>query len=437
MFRRLAGALMILWPLTAIQAQTRTITMEEAVSLSLLHSPALKAKQAQIAERQAALQKAQDERLPDLKITGSYMRLNSANIDFKSSSGSGSGGESPKINQALYGLVNVSLPIYTGGRIKFGIESARYLAEAARLDAGTQKDEVIQNTIEAYINLYKAAAAVSLVEDNLKQAQQRVKDFSNLEKNGLLARNDLMKAELQASTTELALLDAQNSYQLAQVNMNLMLGLPEQTEIKTDSVLQTVPAQLNALNDYIQAAGSSRYDKAALSLQRKAADVEVKQTKSGRYPSLALTGGYIAADIPHFVTITNAVNIGLGVSYNIGSIWKGRASIKQAEAQSAQLAAQELGLDEKVRLQVNKAYLDCLSSKKKIDVYERSVDQANENYRITRNKYDNSLASTTDLLDADVAQLQAKLNYAFAKADALVTYYQLLKVTGQSANNFK
>ena len=131
------------------------------------------------------------------------------------------------------------------------------------------------------------------------------------------------------------------------------------------------------------------------------------------------------------------MNIGLGVSYNIGSLWKGRASIKQAEAQSAQLAAQELGLDEKVRLQVNKAYLDCLSSKKKIDVYERSVDQANENYRITRNKYDNSLASTTDLLDADVAQLQAKLNYAFAKADALVTYYQLLKVTGQSANNFK
>lgn len=195
MFRRLAGTLMILWPLTAIQAQTRTITMDEAVSLSLAHSPALKAMQAQIAERQAALQKAQDERLPDLKITGSYLRLNSANIDLKSSSGSGSSGESPKVNQALYGLVNVSLPIYTGGRIKFGIESARYLAEAARLDAGTQKDEVIQNTIEAYINLYKAGAAVSLVEDNLKQAQQRVKDFSNLEKNGLLARNDLMKAE--------------------------------------------------------------------------------------------------------------------------------------------------------------------------------------------------------------------------------------------------
>lgn len=438
-YKCLALATGMLWSLAMVQAQTRTLSLDEAVSLSLVHSPALKLQQAKMEERMAALEKAQDERLPDLKVTGSYIRLNSANIDLKSgSSGSGgSGSEAPKVNQALYGLVNLSLPIYTGGRIRYGIESARYLAEASKLDASTQKDEIIQNTIEAYINLYKAGAAVNLVEDNLRQAQQRVKDFSNLEKNGLLARNDLMKAELQASTTELALLDAQNNYQLAQVNMNLMLGLPEQNSIQADSTLQLLPSSLSTLQDYLQAAGQNRKDKASLNLQHKAADAQVKLTKAGRYPSLALTGGYIAADIPHFFTVTNAVNIGVGVSYNIGSLWKGKAGIKQAEAQSAQLAAQELSLDERVRLQVNKAYLDCLSSQKKIDVYQRSVDQANENYRITRNKYENSLASTTDLLDADVAQLQARLNYAFSKADALVTYYQLLKVTGQSANQFE
>jgi outer membrane protein len=63
-------------------------------------------------------------------------------------------------------------------------------------------------------------------------------------------------------------------------------------------------------------------------------------------------------------------------------------------------------------------------------VYNKAIEQANENYRITKNKYDNSLVTTTDLLDADVAQLQAQLNYAFAQADAVGAYNKLLQTAG-------
>ena len=70
----------------------------------------------------------------------------------------------------------------------------------------------IERLCSTCINLYKAKTAIGLVKENLEQAQQRVKDFTNIEKNGLLARNDLMKAELQASNVELALLDAETNY---------------------------------------------------------------------------------------------------------------------------------------------------------------------------------------------------------------------------------
>jgi outer membrane protein TolC len=75
---------------------------------------------------------------------------------------------------------------------------------------------------------------------------------------------------------------------------------------------------------------------------------------------------------------------------------------------------------------------------KKIDVYETAVEQATENFRIINNKYNNSLATTTELLEADVAQLQSKMNYAFAKSDAVVAYKQLLQSAGllaQTTNN--
>ena len=65
-----------------------------------------------------------------------------------------------------------------------------------------------------------------------------------------------------------------------------------------------------------------------------------------------------------------------------------------------------------------------------ISSLQKAVDQAAENYRITRNKYDNALATTTDLLDADVSQLQARMNYEFARADAMTAYSKLMETAG-------
>jgi outer membrane protein TolC len=86
-------------------------------------------------------------------------------------------------------------------------------------------------------------------------------------------------------------------------------------------------------------------------------------------------------------------------------------------------------------LQINQAYQTYLLSQKKIQVYQKAVEQAAENYRITKNKYDNSLATTTDLLDADVAQLQTKLNLTNAAADEVVAYNKLLQTAGILNNN--
>jgi outer membrane protein TolC len=240
-----------------------------------------------------------------------------------------------------------------------------------------------------------------------------------------------LKAELQVSNTELSLLDAQNNWEVANMNMNLMLGLPEKTILEPDSSLLQQNFSVKALDDYLQSAHNNRKDIAALDLRKQAAQTGVKATKGEYFPSIQLTGGYIAADIPKLVTITNAVNAGIGLSYNIGSLWKTKAKVQGAEARAKQLVASEELLDDHVRLQVNKTYLTWLSSQKKIEVYTKAIEQANENYRIVKNKFSNSLATTTELLEADVAQLQAKLNYVFAKADAVVVYNQLLQAAGE------
>jgi outer membrane protein TolC len=413
--------------------EKKTLGLNEAIDLGVQNSKQLKYNQAKIEEATAALKEAVERKLPDAKVSGSYLRLNSANFELKTKSttgGTGTPGESPKISQAVYGLLNISLPIYSGGRIRYGIESSRFLERAAQLDAEDDKDEVIQNTIEAFANLFKAKTAVSLVKENLIQSQHREKDLGNMEANGLLARNDFLKAQLQTSNVELSLLDAENNLQLATINMDLLLGLPTTTELVVDTTGIERKNDTRVLDDFLQAALNSRKDMTAVDFRKKAAESGVKSVKAEMYPGLALTGGYIAADVPHVFSVTNAVDIGVGVSYNIGSLWKTKSKVKQAEAKVKQLAITESMMDDNIRLQVNKSYLALLSNRKKIDVYFKAVEQAQENYRIVKNKFDNSFATTSDLIDADIAQLQARLSYTLARADAFVAYHKLLQTTG-------
>ena len=202
--------------------ETKTLTLNEAIELSIKNSKQLQLSKAKIDEAVAATKEATQNRLPDVSVNANFLQFSNATVH---SYRKDTTATAPfNINQAIYGTANISYPVFTGFKIKFGIESAKYLEQATMLDADNDKQEVILNTIAAYVNLYKANIAARLVEENLAQSRQRDTDFTNLEKNGLLARNDLLKAQLQTSQFELGLLDAQNAIQLAQVNMNLMLG---------------------------------------------------------------------------------------------------------------------------------------------------------------------------------------------------------------------
>lgn len=439
-----SGILLTFFYQTASAQQSiKPLSLNEAISLSIQNSKQLKVSQARVAEATASLKTANERQLPDVSVSGSYLRLTQPNIDLKlkmgNDNGGSSGGSSPKVNSAAYGMANVSIPIFAGGIIQSGKESARYLEQAAKLDVDKDREEIIQNTIAAYSNLYKAKAAVTLVEENIKTSDQRVKEFSNKEQNGLLARNDLLKAELQQSNYQLALMDAQNNLKIANLNMNIMLGLPDNTVLQVDSTVFKVDNNVDGRGEaeFEQLAYQNRKDAQALGAREKAANAGVKGAKGEYFPSLAVTGGYVAAYIPNVVTITNAITGGVGLKYNLSSLWKTGSKVAGAKAQLAEVQANQAKLIDGIHMDVYQSYENYLLSHKKMDTYIKAIEQSEENYRITKNKHDNNLATTTDLLDADVANLQAHLNYAYAKADALVAYNKLLQAAGILESNNK
>jgi outer membrane protein TolC len=122
---------------------------------------------------------AKNRQLPELKISGSYMYLPlKPNIDIKLPGFQEQ--EVRKFIRLLYGSANLSVPIYSGGRIKYGIQSAKYLVEASKLTTENDKVAIAYNVAQAYNNLFKANQSIKVLEENLTASQKEMKLSLNL-----------------------------------------------------------------------------------------------------------------------------------------------------------------------------------------------------------------------------------------------------------------
>ena len=273
---------------------------------------------------------------------------------------------------------------------------------------------------------------VKLLNENSKSAKQRTKDFSAMVDNGLLAKNDLLKAQLQESNLELSLATAIKNVNVVNYQLATLLHLPENTIIDID--IETVKSDM-AKNQLITTT-ALRNDLEALSFQQKATEAGIKIAKAGYYPSLALTGGYIALDLKNVISVSNAMNLGIGFNYDLSSIFKNGKEVELAKSKAEQTKQAIAILSDKIKEETQLAQENYTLSLKQNKVYALAVEQSNENYRIIKDKYDNSLANTNDLLEADVQQLQSKINLALCQADIALKYYQLQFASGKLINSF-
>jgi len=421
---------------TAKAQEGKSLTLEQAVNLALTNSDEAKISASRVNTAKSEVQVTKNNQYPDFKISGQYQYLTGAEIDFPAATASTSEDPNaaptptPDVNQLLLGQANMSLPLFSGFKLKNAIEASENMFLAATLNAENDKEQIALQTIKDYINLYKAQKAINIIEENLKSANQRVKDFSAMEENGLLARNDLLKAQLQESNIQLSLEEAKKNSNILNYKLNVMLKLPEDTTIDTQDANFGTITPANLVGEV------SRNDVEALRFQAQAAENQIKMAKSNYYPSIAFVSGYTALDLNNALTVTNAINVGVGLSYNLSDIFKTKSEVKVAQSKAEELQHTLDMVSDKVKLQIENAKQDYQLALRKYEVYTKSEEQAIENYRILKDKYDNGLTDTNDLLDADVDQLQAKMNLAYANADITQKYYELLTAQGTLTNQF-
>jgi outer membrane protein TolC len=391
----------------------KLLTLKEAVEMAVTNSDAASLAKTKVETSKLELDNTKNNRYPSVKASGQYLRLSSAHVDSNLQSNNNSSSEPAaplKIDQLMLGQVNVAMPIFNGFKLKNSILESESMYKAETFSEKHSKEQIGLEVVELFASLYKAQQMTTLIEDNLKTAEQRVKDFSAMEENGLIARNDLLKAQLQQSNVQLSLDTAKKNTAIANYKLNTLLKLPENTDVAIDIEAVKRDMQSNAV---ITSQGE-RNDLKSLELKKSAAESAIKIAKGNYYPSLSLTGGYIAFDLNNVLTVTNAMNVGIGVSYDLSNIFKNSKQVKLAQSKAKETQVEVSLMTEQIKEETFQAQQNYTLSLKQSLVYDKAVEQASENYRIVKDKYDNSLSNTNDLLEADFEQLQKYYELQFA-----------------------
>ena len=422
--------------ISSIEAQEKTsLKLKEAINLAWTKSNEVTLANTKVKTKKYELESTRNNQYPDLKLSGQYQRLANASVDFKLSQNNNNAQPLPIVNQLMVGQLNASVPVFSGFKIHNSIKAKENLYQAEMATASQTKEEIALRVIEYYASLYKAQKTIELLKENQKSAKQRVKDFVELEKNGIIPRNDLLKSKLQASKIQLSLDETTNNLKVINFYLVTLLKLNPDTklEIREDDF---VDFQMTNIPKNELPALENRKDLEAIRYQGKASETNIKIAKGSYYPAIAIIGGYTALDLSNVITVQNAMNIGVGISYDLSAILKNGTLVRLAENKFLEVQNSEALLTDYIKVQVQKAIEDYDLALKQTTVYEEAQEQATENYRIVKDKYDNGLSDTNNLLEADVEQLNSKINKALAKANTIQKYYELLSVTGQLSQSF-
>ena len=411
--------------------EKKKMSLREAVEIAISNSNDVVLSNLKIETSKLELETVKNNLYPSLRLSGQYLRLNSASVDGPLLGGNNPNSAKPEVSSLLLGQANLTVPLFQGFKLKNNVAISEDFLKSQTYSTVHTKEQIALRVTELFARLYQANQTQKLFEDNLKISKQREKDFSNLVDNGLLAKNDLLKVKLQSSNIQLALDSAIKNANVINYQLVTLMQLPEKTSIDID--IETVKS--DTAKSELQKFEGLRSDLEALNLQQKASEKGIAIAKSNYYPTINLIGGYIALDLKNTLQVSNAMNVGIGVSYDVASLFKNNKNVKLAESKANQTKQMVTILSEKIKEEIFEADENYKLSLKQNKVYGEAVSQSSENYRIVKDKYDNGLSNTNDLLEADGQQLNAKINLALSEADLALRYYQSQFANGKLINS--
>ncbi len=385
-----------LWLSLCLATTAQAENLDDAWTAALNTNHQIKAAQANTNVSQEQLKAAEGQNLPDLNVRTGYTQYNetpSAKTSIE--------GKATQFSMQQMGSVKAqamaTLPIYTGGKITHNINAAQATLDATQASEQVTALNLKMQVADSYIAVLRLEDAVRVAQSHIHSLESHQKDVGNLFEQGVVAKNDVLAADVELLNAKQLLLQAANVYDNAKARYNQLLTRPLTAKVELAKQVPELPK--TTLENLNQSALNQRPELLVLNEQIESLHEQTKAMKAGLMPQVALNGGYQYQQ-NRYQAYEGLWQANVGVDWKLydGSTnHKGEALEKQALV----LKEQHEELSGQILLQIRQAWLDSQETQQRLQVAKQTILQADENLKVTTDRYQQGLATHTEVIQAE------------------------------------
>ena len=332
--------------------------------------------------------------------------------------------------------LDLQWPIYTAGRLDAIERAARIEATASEDEIAAARHDLTLEITRAYWALVTAGESLRVVDESVRRIGAHLQDVRHQLEAGLVPPNDVASVEAQASRQEMLAIQARGNRDVAEAELARLAGLEPGAAIDPVVSLAPPPAETPMVAALVETAKQQRPERAALIKRVRAAEERSRAAAAGIKPTVAIAGGFdYARPNPKIFPREGAWKTSWDASVNVN--WPlfdgGRTQGEIAEAAASARAAQErlAEFDSGLALEIRQRVTELASTHAAIAAATDAVRSATEARRVVGERFTAGVATSTDVLDAQVALLQSELDRTQAVASARLADARLSRAVGR------
>jgi outer membrane protein len=418
------------------QAQPLRLTLDEAIARGLATSHRLAEATARGDAAAAVAGERHAARLPQIAAQAGYTRTNHVDTFGILLPTGQLKVIYPDIPDNYRTRLDLQWPIYTAGRLDAVERAARAEAAASADDLAAAKADLRLEITRAYWALVTATESLRVVEESVARVDAHLRDVRNQLAAGLVPPNDVLSVEAQESRQRMLTIQARATRDVVEADLARLVGAPAGTAIETASPLDAPPPVEPAMAALVERARQQRAERAALTRRIGAAGERQAAAAAGGKPVIGVGGGFdYARPNPRIFPREPAWRESWDASINLNwSIFDGgrtRAEVAEAAANRRALEERLADFDASLAVEVRQRLSEIDASGAAIAAAADAVRAATEARRVVGDRFTAGVATSTDLLDAQVALLQTELDRTQAIANARLAEARLARAIGQ------
>ena len=333
----------------------------------------------------------------------------------------------------ISGGVDLSLPLFQGGRVRNAVAAARTRVEAGRATLRAVEGDVFTEAVAAYMDVIRDRAIVELNENQIKVLTTNLEATRDRFEIGDVTRTDVAQSEARLSLARANLATAQSRLAASVENYRRVVG--EQPEALAPP--PPLPPLPTSAEEAVRIAVANNPDIIAVVRQAEAAGLDVRTARADRLPTVSgvVSGDYVntvGGSFGGFPRSGTQTSVGLNTRVPLYQGGLPAARIRQAQAIEGQLLEQTIGTERAIVAQTRSAYAAYEATQRAIQSNLVAV-QANE-LALEGARAERSIGTRTvlEVLNAEQELLNSQVSLVTARRDAYVAGFQLLNAMGQA-----